>query len=131
MGKSQARYKSDYDRRVLETSSFQVGNYVFVDKPPLTTKSEESPDALAYRTYNKLQRRAADPCRILKVRANTVTIDERGSPNTVPFDHITHEPQPHRANCRINIPHDASNRNSTSHKAKAHTKHTDAQCRTG
>lgn len=37
MQKSQARYKADYDRCVRETLSFQVGNFVIVDKPPLAT----------------------------------------------------------------------------------------------
>lgn len=115
---SQARLKSDYDRQVRETPSIQVGDNVFVDKPPLATSSRPSADAFANNTYNKLRQWTYGQYRILEVRAKTVLMDKCGIPNTVFIDRTTHESSPHTKYSRDEIPRDAKKLNADMQKAR-------------
>lgn len=105
MCKSQAKYKSEYDRRAIETTSFRVGSYVFVDETPLLPTLEPSATVLTSNTYNKLRQLTTRPYRISDVRTYTTTIGEYGIPNTVSIDRVTHAPSPQRASLHQVKPH--------------------------
>lgn len=116
MLKSQTGHKSDYDGRVLETLLFQASNYVFVDKPLLVTTQGSSVNALASNTYNQLQRRISGPYRILKVQANTVTVEKYGVLNTVSTARVPHVPVPRTDRRRNRTPYDVQQKT----KVKTH-----------
>lgn len=73
---SKSQKTSVNDRQMREPPSPQTGSYVFVDKPPITTKSESSAKALTSNTYSKLQRRASGKHRNFAMQASNVALDE-------------------------------------------------------
>lgn len=77
--------------------SLQVGNYVFIDKTPLATISESSTVSFARNTFEKRQRPASGPHCILKVRANTATLDENVTQNMVGLDWVSRAPSLHNS----------------------------------
>lgn len=92
MQTNQAQYKSNYDRQVRKVPTFQVGSYIFVNKPSLRTTSRSSASALVSSAYNKLQEWTVRLYRILEKWDSSVTIDEYSILNTISFDLIAHAP---------------------------------------
>lgn len=50
-----ATYKHEFDRRRRETPAFHTGEYILLDKPPVSNESDSQDELLARKSYNKLQ----------------------------------------------------------------------------
>lgn len=92
MRKIQARYKSDYDGRVREIPPLPVGQYIFLDKPPIVATPELAADSLAKSTYGKLQKRTTRTFCITIVQQRIFRIEKHGILNTVSNVWATHAP---------------------------------------
>lgn len=60
--------------------------------PTLWTVQNESVEAMAKHTNNKLQARTSEPYKIMSVQNNTTTIDENGNTQNVSIDRVLHAP---------------------------------------
>lgn len=74
------RYKQDYEKKVQFEPTFAPGDYVFVERPPLTTTPAER---LASKNYCKLRPRRLWLYRIISGRPDFLKIDQDGIRNTV------------------------------------------------
>lgn len=79
----------EYNRRVRETPSFYVDNYVLIDKSLSEIALESCAHALASNRYNKLQRQTSTPYHFLNVRTNTVVVEEHGVLDIVSIDCVS------------------------------------------
>lgn len=61
----------------------EVGQYEYLERPPMTTSAEER---LVTASYSKLLFLKTGPFRLIEVMPTTVTIDKDGTRNTVPVD---------------------------------------------
>lgn len=75
MQKSRAQHKYDQDGRVYETPAFHTREYVFLEKPSLSSISKSDAQTLARMPFNKLQPKSKRPFRVVSVQMNTVTIE--------------------------------------------------------
>lgn len=72
---------------------FKPNDHVFVDNLPLRLFADSIAEAMSKQVYKKLQPQTARPFWIIKIQVMTLTIDVRGTPQTVLVDHVTHEPE--------------------------------------
>lgn len=97
-----------------------MGEYVFLDKPPLANVSDSQAGTLARKPHSRFQSRKAGPFRIVSVQKNTITIDKEVLPNTISVGRVTHEPaitrQPQRATTPVPLERDLT-KHSTRGKA--------------
>ena len=91
MTAAQARYKANFDAKVSLIPQFTVGEYVVLDKPPLTADKTARADGEPA-TYNKLQLPTSAPYPILQVRPHTLVIEIDGIPITVAIDRCSKYP---------------------------------------
>lgn len=109
-----------------ETPDFHIGQFVFLDKPPLSNVSDSKAETVARKPYNKIQARTAESFLIVSLQKNTITIDEDGIANTVCIHGVAHAPaitkQTQRATTSVQ-PEIDSSKDST--PSKAYDKDTD------
>lgn len=87
MKATQRCYKCDHDRLICNApKKIEVGQYVYIDQPPITTYIAEG---LAAGLYCKLLSVKTRSQREIEVRPTTVAIDENGIQNTIPVDLAT------------------------------------------
>lgn len=87
---AQAQYKKDFDRAVRVLPSFEVGQEVFLDRPPdFTTTPLEN--EYGHRT---LLPKTTGPYRVTKATPDTVTIDRNGILDTASINRVTCAPPP-------------------------------------
>lgn len=77
---AERRYKKNYDQRIRFTPIFRVGDFVFLDKPPLFRSAE-----IRFNTevYSKRLRRVQGPYKVTSVDDNTLQILQNGLGNTI------------------------------------------------
>lgn len=77
-----SQYKRHYDATVHDEQEFVPIELVFVDKLPVTGKTN-TVDEIARASYNKLQLQKGKPFQIIEVQLHTVMRDKEGTLNAV------------------------------------------------
>ncbi|CDF32213.1 unnamed protein product [Chondrus crispus] len=89
---AQAQYKRNFDKAVRTLPSFEVGQEVFLDRPPdFSATPLENEDG-----HRKLLPKTTGPYRFIKapVDGDTVTIERNGLLDAVSINRVTKVPQP-------------------------------------
>ncbi|CDF38169.1 unnamed protein product [Chondrus crispus] len=92
---AQRRYKADFDKKVRFRSVIQVGDLVYVDRPPRPLTSTERGDLPSNDggPSVKLLPKTEGPFRVRSATETTVVVDQDGVSNRVSIDRITRMPR--------------------------------------
>lgn len=88
---AQNRYRNDCDKNLRTSLTFEVGEFVYLNKPSLAVLASE-PDKVYTVSYNKLVPRMTGLYMIVTVRDNPLTILNNGADNTISMGRATNAP---------------------------------------
>ena len=91
MTAAQQRYKDNFNAKVASIPHFVPGDYVILNKPPLTAARDDNTDTTP-QSYNKLQLPTTEPYPVLHVQGHTLVIEIQGIPITVAIDRCSKYP---------------------------------------
>lgn len=92
LGLARKNYKRDYDMKVRNTATFNLGQMVHMGKPLLVASFVGNAERLEATTYNNLLPKIIELFVIASVQPNTLIIDEHGIHNTMLIDRATIAP---------------------------------------
>lgn len=92
MTSAQQRTKRDYDRQVQGTSTFQSGNWVFIDQRPFSTTSDIDATQTTVSADNKLTTQSLRTSLVIAASPRSLVMDKCGIENAVLIDRAAQAP---------------------------------------
>lgn len=84
---AQESYARHFGKRVRRYPVFRIGDWVYLDRPPVWKKT--AAEKISEAPSRKLAPKKGGPYRVLKVQRHTVTIDLKGIHKIVSIDGVT------------------------------------------
>lgn len=83
MATTQQRYNQDFDRQLRVATTFQSGDWIFIDRPPLVETSDTDATRTFLSAFDELMPQSLGPFCIKKVRPHSLVINEHEINNVV------------------------------------------------